>query len=558
MIWIFNTSIYTGTGGWIYQVDVSYDYNNDGILDVLAAAGSDAQRVICLDGSNGNELWNFYLAGPKFSCIGVEDITNDGIPDVIGGGSNADETDGKVWGIDGSNGSQLWEFTTGGSSVWALAQVDDISGNNINDVVVGDFSGNYYAIDTSNGSMIWSGSIGTGMIIRFETLNDVNGDGHPDIAIARSTQDNAIVIDGMTGNNIWLQPVADQPWVVDKIGDITGDGINDVVWGTLFGSNYGYFMNGATGEILSQTPINSACDAIGGIPDIAGDGSWEMVCGGRDGEVVCVSGGETALPGWIEGVVSIIGGNGNFGDCVINVGTYSVTPNADGSYFIYIAPGTYTLTATLESYQTLIIEDVVIVSNQSTPLDITLIYLFAPQNLSYTIEENDVILEWDQPQNTREVTSFKVYRNEEEIAETVDLTYTDENLPSNIYEYYVTAIYEEVQESEPSNIVTLEITDANNNLPPLVTKLHGNYPNPFNPTTKISFDLAEDTGVTLEMYNVKGQLVKTLVHSTMESGRYSVDWKGTDKSGQAVASGIYFYKMKVQNYIATGKCILLK
>ena len=53
-------------------------------------------------------------------------------------------------------------------------------------------------------------------------------------------------------------------------------------------------MDGATGSILSQTPVGSACDAIAGIPDIASDGSWEMVCGGRDGTVICISGGETA------------------------------------------------------------------------------------------------------------------------------------------------------------------------------------------------------------------------------------------------------------------------
>lgn len=562
LIWIYNTNNY-GDGGWVYQVDVSYDYNNDGVLDVLAATGNDGlgtgpQRVFCINGTDGNVIWDFFLSGPKFSCIGIEDITNDGIPDAIGGGSNGSETDGKVWGIDGSNGSQLWEFTTGGSSVWALAEVDDMTGNGINDVVAGDFGGNFYALDSETGSMQWNGSIGIGLIIRFEKLNDVNSDGHPDIAIARSTQDNALVIDGYTGANIWMQPVADQPWVVDKIGDITGDGINDVVYGTLYGSNFGYFMNGATGEVLSQTPINSAVDGITGIPDIAGDGSWEMVCGGREGEVVCVSGGQVAATGILEGTISLNGGTGNVENTIVEIDAITVPVDQTGFYSTPLLPGTYDVIFSLTSYETVTIADVVITENQTTTLDVTLDYCFAPQNLAYTIDEFDVILSWDAPSTTRDVTSYKVYRDDDEIAEVTELTYTDEDLTPATYEYYITAIYEDGQESEPSNTVMVEVTSNGNNTIPLVTKLHGNYPNPFNPTTNIRFDLAKDTQVLLQVYNMKGQIVKTLVDYVMNTGKYDIEWNGKDDSGKSVASGMYFYRIRTADYRANGKCVLLK
>ncbi|MBC8415668.1 MAG: choice-of-anchor D domain-containing protein [Candidatus Cloacimonetes bacterium] len=559
-IWIYFTNQYSGSGGWVYQVDATFDYNNDGITDVLAATGSEALRVFCIDGTNGTEIWNFYVAGPKFSCIGIEDVTGDGIPDAIGGASNSNETEGKVFGINGANGSQLWEFTTGGSSVWALSQVDDVDGDGIEDVVAGDFAGNYYALNTTNGSILWSGSVGTCLIIRFETLNDVNSDGHPDIAIARSSIDNAVVIDGYTGQNIWLQPVADQPWVVDKIGDITGDGINDVVWGTLFGSNFGYFLDGATGNVLSQTPVGSACDAIAGIPDIVNDGSWEMVIGGRNGTVLCVSGGEVqpVIPGYLEGYVTLNGGPGPVVWVEITVGGITVHPDSTGYFFLELDPGTYEITVTLEGYQLPIIEDIVITSGETTTFAITLNYLFPPQNLSYTIEGNDVVLEWDEPQSSREVTSYKVYRDDEEIAEVTDLFYTDEDLIPAIYEYYVTAIYEEVQESEPSNTVNVELTTVGNNLVPLETRLNGNYPNPFNPSTIISFELAESSPVELVIYNMKGQKVKELMNSNLDAGYYKIVWNGKDDQNHAVSSGIYFYKMKSGKYISTGKCILLK
>ncbi len=294
-VWNYFTNQY-GDGGWIYQMDAKFDYNSDGISDVLAATGNDAmgtgpQRVFCIDGTTGTVIWNFYAAGPKFSCIGIDDVTGDGIPDAICGASNSYETEGRVFGIDGANGTQMWEFITGGTSVWALSQIDDINGDGIDDVAAGDFAGNYYGLDAANGSMLWSGSLGACLILRFETLDDVNGDTHPDIAIAHSGPHNAVVIDGYTGLNIWSHPVADQPWCIDKIADITGDGINDIIVGTLYSSNYGYFLDGTNGTELGSINIGSPVDAIAGIPDIAGDNSWEMVCGGRNGTVICISGG---------------------------------------------------------------------------------------------------------------------------------------------------------------------------------------------------------------------------------------------------------------------------
>ncbi|HPR18052.1 MAG TPA: choice-of-anchor D domain-containing protein, partial [Candidatus Cloacimonadota bacterium] len=386
LIWVFNTSIYGGTGGWVYQVDASRDFNNDGILDILASSGNDGsgtgpQRVHCLNGTNGNELWSFYVSGPKFSCIGIADLNNDGTPDVIGGGSNSGETEGKVYGINGATGSQLWEFSTGGSSVWALSEVDDFTGDGINDVAAGDFGGNYYGLNAVTGAMVWNGSIGNGLIIRFEKLNDVNGDGHPDIAIARSSQSNALVIDGYTGSNIWMQSIADQPWVVDKINDITGDGINDLVWGTLFSNNFGYFLDGASGNVISQTPLSSACDAIAGIPDINGDGSWEMVCGGRNGEVVCISGGETVGNGILEGNITLNGGTGNVAEATIQIGNVTITVDPTGYYNASVIAGTYDVTFILPTYETLTVEDVVIIEDQTVTLDATLNYCFAPQNL---------------------------------------------------------------------------------------------------------------------------------------------------------------------------------
>ncbi len=94
--------------------------------------------------------------------------------------------------------------------------------------------------------------------------------------------------------------------------------------------------------------------------------------------------------------------------------------------------------------------------------------------------------------------------------------------------------------------------------PVLRTELGGNYPNPFNPSTTIRYSVAESGPVNIDIYNVKGQLVKQLVKDEKQAGQHSVVFDGTDSSGRPVASGIYFYKMQAGKFNATRRMILMK
>jgi len=93
---------------------------------------------------------------------------------------------------------------------------------------------------------------------------------------------------------------------------------------------------------------------------------------------------------------------------------------------------------------------------------------------------------------------------------------------------------------------------------PFKTALIGNYPNPFNPSTTISFTLAQSENVKLSIYNVKGQVVKTLINSQQEAGRHSVVWNGDDDYLNKVASGIYFYRLETSAGRQTKRMILMK
>lgn len=94
--------------------------------------------------------------------------------------------------------------------------------------------------------------------------------------------------------------------------------------------------------------------------------------------------------------------------------------------------------------------------------------------------------------------------------------------------------------------------------PVKVSMLKQNYPNPFNPTTTISFDMKSAGKANLAVYNVKGQLVKTLVNDNLTAGSHSILWNGLDNNNKQASSGVYFYKLSTNNHNEMKKMVLVK
>ena len=88
--------------------------------------------------------------------------------------------------------------------------------------------------------------------------------------------------------------------------------------------------------------------------------------------------------------------------------------------------------------------------------------------------------------------------------------------------------------------------------------LKDNYPNPFNPTTRIDYDLVSTEKVRVVIYNIAGQEVTRLVNTTQEAGYHSVVWTGSDAMGAQVAAGIYFYQIQAGTFVQTKKMLFLK
>ena len=93
---------------------------------------------------------------------------------------------------------------------------------------------------------------------------------------------------------------------------------------------------------------------------------------------------------------------------------------------------------------------------------------------------------------------------------------------------------------------------------PVRFALKQNFPNPFNPSTEIRFDLPENDNVILEVYNMMGQKIKTLASGNMSPGYHSIIWNGTNDAGAKVATGMYFYSINTSNFQSIKKMLFLK
>jgi Leucine-rich repeat (LRR) protein len=93
---------------------------------------------------------------------------------------------------------------------------------------------------------------------------------------------------------------------------------------------------------------------------------------------------------------------------------------------------------------------------------------------------------------------------------------------------------------------------------PVEFALHENYPNPFNPTTTLRFDLPEVSNLTLTIYNMLGQKVRTFNYQNTSAGYHSVKWNATNDYGDPVGAGVYLYQLRANQYVKTRKMVLLK
>jgi hypothetical protein len=105
---------------------------------------------------------------------------------------------------------------------------------------------------------------------------------------------------------------------------------------------------------------------------------------------------------------------------------------------------------------------------------------------------------------------------------------------------------------------TTDPTGVDQGPPPAITRLHGAYPNPFNPTTRIRFELAAAGPVRLTVYSLDGRRVADLVRDDLPAGAHQVTWQGRDRDGRAVASGTYLLRLETRSEALSSRLTLVK
>ena len=301
-IWSYDTYEHTPTG-WIYSVAQTSDLNDDGIGEVLAAVGSDANRVYCLDGANGDLIWRYIAADVVYSVKSLADVDDDGYSEaVFGAGDNGT----KVYCISGYSsdvlGDPIWIYNTG-ANVFNICTIGDINDDSYQDVIAGTWGGGVIALsgysESDEGSHLWTYTPGNN-IMRVTSCPDLNDDGYEDVLVA-SWGSYAEAVSGFDGSSLWRTYCGDNVWAIDYTGDINGDGVVEAVAGS-FTKNV-YLMDGVSGDILWQTDVGAKPFTLRGIGDVNGDGYADVICGTQ---MLNEQGGQVfILSGWRSAQVDI-------------------------------------------------------------------------------------------------------------------------------------------------------------------------------------------------------------------------------------------------------------
>jgi hypothetical protein len=174
-------------------------------------------------------------------------------------------------------------------------------------------------------------------------------------------------------------------------------------------------------------------------------------------------------------------------------------------------------------------------------------------------------LAWDMPQ-MNDFSHFNIYfaiwdTNFELIDYTQGTSwlYQYEFSPQTSYSFYITTVNLSGSESAPSQIVEYFTSEQEPHDLPFVNSLKHNYPNPFNPFTTIFFSTASDEYPTsINIYNIKGQKVITLIDEIIPAGNHQITWNGKNQSQKSAPSGLYLYSMKNGNFSSQKKMIMIK
>jgi hypothetical protein len=128
-------------------------------------------------------------------------------------------------------------------------------------------------------------------------------------------------------------------------------------------------------------------------------------------------------------------------------------------------------------------------------------------------------------------------------------------VPAGEYGICVTAVSGDAMMTTCQTVVVVNNGESGGSSPSFRLR---NYPNPFNPSTNVLFELTRNAEINLSVFNLLGQKVATLADGPMTAGEHAIEWNGLDENGTPVSSGIYFYKLRVDQTVISRKMMIVK
>ena len=205
-------------------------------------------------------------------------------------------------------------------------------------------------------------------------------------------------------------------------------------------------------------------------------------------------------------------------------------------------------------------------------LPVALSIVFCLFMLTGHVFAQKIELTWS-PNPEPDIKEYVIYRavsspDAEEIqiatVSATETVYYDGNITiGEVYYYRIAAVDSAENMSELSEQITVFTdtptdTRSSPDALPEYFELKQNYPNPFNPETNFNYSVAEQTEVSLIIYDLLGRKVKTLVYERKGPGTYTVKWKGVDESGNQIGTGIYFARLAAGSFSQIRKIVLQK
>ncbi|MFZ0389799.1 MAG: S8 family serine peptidase [Calditrichia bacterium] len=511
----FNIATSINQQGWPQAINgfaesspAAVDLNGDGSKEVILTAVDNKVYVWQADGT---PLSGFpFTAGNQFvASPAVADIDNDGQPEIA-----AASKDNHLYLLE-ADGSLLLDFDAG-AQLWGTPTLADFDGDGDLEIAFGDFNGRLHLIQ-HDGTYAANFPLDLTTIHRILgglAVSDLDNDGNLDIAFGTFNGD-VYAVSSATGAPLSGFPVAVGARVngAPAIADLDGPGPmpQTIIVTSLF-KNLNLIT--ADGSVYAEYNFPEAIEGEPAIADLDQDGSADIIFGCNDDRLYAVAADGTPLAGFPVSVGFDIQSSPVVADWETDGSPEIAFINTGGFLYLLESDGLPRTGFPIEMGGLL----------KSSP---TITDLDNDGDLELLAGGSSEMFVYDVPGNaTADQQWFTLQGN-----------------------YQRTGNYQEIFTS----IAQPGITQF-----PQEYRLEPNYPNPFNPVTTIAFQVPQKSTVKLEIFNILGQKIRTLVNDVRDAGRHTVRWDGTNDAGYQMPSGVYIYRMESEDFVQTSKMMLMK